>query len=69
MEMISGFSGSSENSARQASAFSSGQMTISEPPADSTVTGPGRTPERSTGTVAALQNRGNKKTVSRMTRL
>src|SRR2546428_9637025 len=53
MDVISGCEGLSENVARQTRAVSSGQVTVTESSPRTTVIGPGRRPERSSGTGAA----------------
>src|SRR5579885_2231558 len=53
MEVMSGACGSSENSAVQARPASSLQCTVADAAVEVTVTGPGRTPERSNGTARA----------------
>jgi hypothetical protein len=52
MAVMSGFWGSSENSAVQDLPFSSGHVTVTESVEDRTEMRPGRTPERSMGTAA-----------------
>src|SRR3954470_17441273 len=58
MEVMRGLAGSSEKTARQVCEEASGHSTWMASAVEETRTGPGRTPLRSAGTVAAAQSMG-----------